>query len=399
MSVEKNSSDDEMSEESIRKLFEESPDSRRDEYSTTSKELQGRTVPPVLSTDRNKLPQKAQSQNCADKDEEISGYIHNLSPLKQGKFFDFQLQAQDRTVRGICFSPPKRKRFEQFSNAGSPVKIKKFRIDTKSNAEDYVMGNDVSIENCPDINFEKKEMATTMNISTAINSCIGQIVTLKGKVVYLHPAKYVGSQNLQMQEAVLVDPFSTTKFILWEEFVGTVQEGNTYLFDKVRVKKDKYSGEIFLNTAMSGSTITIEQPFEEMLTVAVDLPITTTKVELKGVDKVTNYLSCYKCEKKIEDTELRIVTCSNCHFKQKKSACEDHWYAQVVVEEVGMKKRLDLTLFDEAIRQAILVAGMGCSEKADNLSKDAIEDMLLSLPESFTMTYNKRSKVVSNISM
>ena len=36
MSVEKNSSDDEMSEESIKKLFEEFPDSRRDEYSTTS---------------------------------------------------------------------------------------------------------------------------------------------------------------------------------------------------------------------------------------------------------------------------------------------------------------------------------------------------------------------------
>ena len=49
-------------------------------------------------------------------------------------------------------------------------------------------------------------------------------------------------------------------------------------FDKVCVKKDKYSGEIFLNTAMSGSYITIEQPFEEVLSVAVESPITTTKV-------------------------------------------------------------------------------------------------------------------------
>ena len=44
------SSDDEMSEESMKKHFEELPDLTRDESSTTSEELLGRTVPPILST-------------------------------------------------------------------------------------------------------------------------------------------------------------------------------------------------------------------------------------------------------------------------------------------------------------------------------------------------------------
>ena len=234
-----------------------------------------------------------------------------------------------------------------------------------------------------------------MNIATAKSSCIGQLVTLKAKVVYIHPPKYVGSQNFHMQEAVLDDPWSTTKFILRENFVGNVQEGSTYLFKNVRMKKDKYSGEIFLNTAKSGSAITSDQPFQEMLAVAVDLPVTTVNVKLKGVEKVIVYLSCYKCKTKVEDMESRVVACLNCNFKQKKSACEKHWFAQIIVEEIGMKRRLALTLFDEAIRQALLFAKSASNEMAD-LSKEVIEDMLFHLPEAFTVTYNKRTKVVSN---
>ena len=62
-----------------------------------------------------------------------------------------------------------------------------------------------------------------------------------------------------------------------------------------------------------------------------------------------------------------------------------------------MKKRLDLTLFDEVIRHAILVAGMGCGEKADNLSKDALCCSVYQ--KAFPMTYNKQSKVVSCTSL
>ena len=66
----------------------------------------------------------------------------------------------------MCFSPPKLKRFSELSSAGSPVKIKKFCIDTKSNSEDILMGSDVSAEPFPAIDFPKVEKPTTMNLST-----------------------------------------------------------------------------------------------------------------------------------------------------------------------------------------------------------------------------------------
>lgn len=92
-------------------------------------------IPDVSATQKNL---------CDQATTECVGYIHNLSPLKKGSYFDCQLQGKEKTVRGVCFLPPKLKRFTSLSEANSPVKIKKFRIDTKSNAEDLLMGHDVT---------------------------------------------------------------------------------------------------------------------------------------------------------------------------------------------------------------------------------------------------------------
>ena len=78
-----------------------------------------------------------------------TGYVHNVSPIKNDKYFDFQLQMMHKTVRAVCFSPPKRKYFSDYSASNTPVEIKKFKVNTNSNAEDLVMGNNVSVHYCP----------------------------------------------------------------------------------------------------------------------------------------------------------------------------------------------------------------------------------------------------------
>ena len=77
---------------------------------------------------------------------EVVGYLHNISPLKKGRYLDFQMQTKDKTVRGVCFSPRKLRRFSELSQKSSPVKLKKFRVDTALNSEDLLMGRDVIIE-------------------------------------------------------------------------------------------------------------------------------------------------------------------------------------------------------------------------------------------------------------
>ena len=61
------------------------------------------------------------------------------------------MQTKDKTVCGVCFSPPKLKRFCELSQKSSPVKLKKCQVDTASNSEDLLMGHDVIIEDLQDI--------------------------------------------------------------------------------------------------------------------------------------------------------------------------------------------------------------------------------------------------------
>ena len=158
-----------------------------------------------------------------------TGYVHNVSPIKNDKYFDFQLQMKHKTVRAVCFSPPKRKYFSEYSTSNTPVEIKKFKVDTNSNAEDLVMGNNVSVQYCPNIDFPKVEMPSSVTLATLSNVSVGQLVTVKAKVVHLSPIKVLQSKKLRMNQAHLVDPSGTIRIVLWEEFrVQLQREIHTY---------------------------------------------------------------------------------------------------------------------------------------------------------------------------
>ena len=60
-----------------------------------------------------------------------------------------------------------------------------------------------------------------------------------------------------------MDPSGTIRIVLWEEFVSAVAEGNTYIFSDIRVKKDNHTiyDEIYVNTAKTGTKITLSDPF------------------------------------------------------------------------------------------------------------------------------------------
>ena len=71
---------------------------------------------------------------------------------------EFQLQERSKTVRGVCFSLPKRKLFTELGLKDSPVKIKKYRVDSTAYSEDLLMGHDVVIDACHDVDFQKQHL-------------------------------------------------------------------------------------------------------------------------------------------------------------------------------------------------------------------------------------------------
>ena len=118
------------------------------------------------------------------------GYVHNISPVKAGNYFEFVLQTKSKTVRAVCFSPPKRKSF--FYHSSGPVQVKKFQIDLKSNNEDLLMGADVLVQPVANLDFPKVDLPKTTDLLSKIKSSyIDQLVTVKAKIADLGRVKFV----------------------------------------------------------------------------------------------------------------------------------------------------------------------------------------------------------------
>ena len=77
-----------------------------------------------------------------------------------------------------------------------------------------------------------------------------------------------------MVHAVDEDPSRFIKLTLWESSVSSVVAESTYLFHNLTVHKDKFTDEIYLNTAQSGTTVNITDDFKEIhvLSVAPQAP-------------------------------------------------------------------------------------------------------------------------------
>ena len=195
-------------------------------------------------------------------------------------------------------SPRKRKQFATYDHNKSPVKIekKRFKIDTTSNAKDVLVEDDVSVEDCPNINFQKSELPSTMNIAVAKTVCVGQHVTVKAKVANLTEVKKDNSGRFNMVHAVVVDPSRFIKLTLWEGFVSSVMAGSAYLFHDLTVHKDKYTDEIYLNTAQSGTAVNIKDDFQKLhvLSVTPQAPAEYLVTAYSGLEINAHKLA--KCE-------------------------------------------------------------------------------------------------------
>jgi len=345
-----------------------------------------------MTDDADKNQPSTSSSNTPS---EVVGCLHNISPLKKGRYFDFQMQTKDKTVRGVCFSPPKLKRFSELSQKSSPVKLKKFRVDTASNSEDLLMGRDVIIEDLQEIDSQKQELPTTMNVSNAKAVCPGQEITIKAKVAHIYPAKTVGKDNVLMQNAVVVDPTGTIKLTLWENYTNSVNQGSTYIFKNLTVRKDKFTTELYVSTLNSITAIESAPDFQEILPVTV-LDSQTVDVEILGVQKVQSYSACFKCNKRVDNSQHHnIIECSSCHFKQKENLAPKHWFVQLLVEvKNSSATKLTLTLFENAIHQIAKINGR--TVEINQFTAELIEEIIFDT-SVISVTYNKKSHIVENV--
>ena len=121
------------------------------------------------------------------------------------------------------------------------MKLKKCRLETKYNSEDLVLNDDVNIETCSEVDFKKKELTTNFTISTLKSISVGQLITIKVKVLAKSSTQEVRGRKLTLVEAQIIDHTGCIKIVLWEEFQNQVEEGKSLIFNNVRLKKNSSS--------------------------------------------------------------------------------------------------------------------------------------------------------------
>ena len=268
------------------------------------------------------------------------------------------------------------------------------------------MGNEVVIAHVKDeeLPFGREDLVPpNLNLSLLATITPNQLITLRAKVVKLQKPKNVnhGGRTLQKVTGMLVDPFGCATIVLWGDDCDKVEEGQTYKFTNLRVKKSSYNQGMYVNPAKHDSEITVCQPFEEALAVLDDVPeefLNATVVgEILGVSDTQLDRCCVKCRKVIQFDADAIgtgsnVSCNNakCKLTQKVERCGKQWFAKAFMLDSD-REGIDLIFRHETIMEVFKLFYPEINTK--DLSVEIVLDSLMSLPIC-KITYKKNGLVV-----
>lgn len=329
-------------------------------------------------------------------DEEISCYVHGITAQNKGssKYVTCQLQTEKQMIKAICFSPEKITPLRKAMNDKSPVKIKKFEFNEKF--RNIVIKNTTTVITSQEpLPFQPLESIETrmVTLQTLKMTSPQQLINLKATVKGVSGSKVIKVQkggktsNLTKTSATLVDPTGSTTAVFWEEWADCVQEDKTYLFTNLRVKRDNYSGEIYVNTAKEGFKIEETDNFAEDLAeiepTVTDMTTKETTISIIGVKIISSYYACSACGRNTEQSG-KLLKCNSCNLRQRITPEAKHWFAKVFAQDTDTKSNFYLNIFHQ---QMVKLFEATDKNLHTGLSNEDLGDILAEI-DDLKVTYN-----------
>ena len=288
---------------------------------------------------------------------------------------DLQTPTAKVNVKAVCFSPEKSIPLKQAIASKSPVKIKKFEFNNKFN--NVVISRKTVIQECEaPIGFRCDDLNSEVSVSQVHSVTPGQLVTVAAQVTQMSGVKKVKREDGSLDEvtAMLVDPTGSIKCVFYGEWVGCIEEGETYTFSNLRVRTDYLSEEKYVNTAKTGCKIERRKPFSQPVAAVAPLVADiATKEEIfsvVGVKGISKYYSCSSCSKKLEEQGTKFY-CRACHMKQK--ATNVQWVSRLRLKD-STSEQFNITVFHPQMVKLFEHKGKYLSS---SLIESEIEDILL----------------------
>ena len=257
-------------------------------------------------------------------------------------------------MRAVCFAPDSHSQFKELSEK----KCTQFRTSKKFGRTDLVIDRRTKVSEAasklafkPIKGLEQKENVDIITINELASL---QTVTVRGKVCQVTGTKvqvtYQG--QLKRQNGYLVDPTGCVKIVFWDKFTNVVQEGKTYRFKNVTVKRRSLQ-ETYINTARTGSSIEECEPFKGNLAVPEDLPSMkahTMCAKLIGLSSISKFCSCSFCSKKLDSQIGSFVECKSCKLFQDPSTCSVRWFFKGLFQnKANLEEKAQLSVFHQDV--------------------------------------------------
>ena len=196
--------------------------------------------------------------------------------------------------------------------------------------------------------------------------------------------------------AFLGDPHGTIKVTLWEPFCD-LEEGETYQFDNLLVRREYNTKDIILATPKTGCKAVETASFEDNVIQPSELPksftTTTTPAEMLGVQSLPSYHACCRCKKKITVEKSTVITCNTCGLKQKVKSTTEQCYVHLYIDVNAAK--VTVIVFHDIIKNLLISQG----KQYLPINEDNITSFFLELPTLSSITYDNKTKIVEAISI
>lgn len=302
----------------------------------------------------------ATGSNAGTSQDELEGYITNITDINNG--FAFDVRGKRKCARVISFSPGKKSRIEELLK--SPVKIAKLQ---KGRYQNFILDDKSPIKQTTlDYAFEDEEIHIG-NMSLFGN---GSLANFTVQVKSVEKERMNRDRN-PFQSVVVSEKNGSTKLFLYGSFVNSMKVGLSYTLHNVRLMHDSNGGSSTLMTPKEGCVIKRAEDFT-----GVDMVDPSLKGEICTIDYVKKYPTCMKCNKKIQnikETE-RSYDCSNpkCKATMKKKFANTGILVKFMFISEDNQKR-QMTMFQDELSTIV--------PNATSISEEQIKNELLAFDE------------------
>jgi len=280
--------------------------------------------------------------------EVVSGYLHNVSPVKVSRrntrYFEASVQTgREEYRRVVCFSPEKRAACVQASENKQAVKLiecRKAISQSDAGGFDVLVSARSRVEAAVGLPFGHRELRSSEKKTVAEILSLGprqKVGSVGVKVVQATSSQVVPLQGepMEVAEFAVCDPTGQIRLSVWGSQIVSVREGQSYLFEGLATRKQ---GDVTVLTTTPTSVISPmaevrEPPFMTPVTAAVQHRV---RGQVTGV-QIWAKPRCRRCQAKQQNVAKRISThrCEGCGLLQLTKSYQFNYGGVLIVEGDG----------------------------------------------------------------